>query len=133
MTAAFTFAGFTCGRVRKAEDVGESGMSEFAEFINHDRIKTLLSKIGEERGALFVSDIRQCGGDAFVNSVTTSHGCGVIEVPSCPSALKKVSPLELAFGLVRTWLKQHEEEAKDAPVKYIYKALDSVMWYEAFR
>jgi len=63
----------------------------------------------------------------------TVLGPGLPGLPSCPSALKKVSPLELAFGLVRTWLKQHEEEAKDDPVKYIYKALDSVKWYEAFR
>lgn len=89
-------------------------------------MKPHLRNDGGEPRVLFVNDIYNRGGDAFVGFVTRSLGCGVIELPSCPSALKKVSPLELAFGLMKAWLKEHEGEAKSNPLLFIQLALDSV-------
>ena len=45
-------------------------------------------------------------------------------MPFFPSSPNKFSPLELAHGLMKAWLKQHEEEAKT--LRYIQMAIDSV-------
>jgi hypothetical protein len=126
VAAAFTLKGFVCSEIWKGEDGRRCDPAGFAGFMIRDDLKPHLSNNGGEPRVIFVNDIYNRGGDSFVRFVTDSLGCGVIELPSSPSALKKVSPLELAYDLMKAWLKQHEEEAKGDPLLFIQLALDSV-------